>query len=73
MQSNRLSLRQKLFLLFVIPAIALIYFSTYFIQSKYTIVKQNKHYTQAVNSSRNIMQAIHNINGNLLFFKKVKK
>jgi diguanylate cyclase (GGDEF)-like protein/PAS domain S-box-containing protein len=58
---GKLSLRIKILIIFLIPAIALIYFSTSFVQTKYQKLNESSMYKLAAETTEDLSILIHNI------------
>jgi len=58
---EKLSLRMKILIIFFIPAIALIYFSTSFVQTKYKNLDESSMYKLAAETTENLSILIHDI------------
>jgi diguanylate cyclase (GGDEF)-like protein/PAS domain S-box-containing protein len=58
---KKLSLRMKILMIFLIPTIALIYFSTSFVQDKYRKLNESAMYKLAAETTEDLSVLIHNI------------
>jgi diguanylate cyclase (GGDEF)-like protein/PAS domain S-box-containing protein len=58
---KNISLNIKIFIIFLIPAVALLYFSFYFINAKYECLTESSKYKLSANITNQLSELVHNI------------